>query len=171
MFFFCLFASIITKSKVSWKAVKPLKNVLCPCQSGQITYFLVSAYILAEEGYDVWMGNARGNFYSRRHVSFNPDAILNTDFWRFSWDEIGNIDLPTMIDYVLAYTGRSRLHYIGHSQGTTSFFVMTSLQPAYNEKIISMHALAPVAYMAHNRNPLLLVLSPFSTSLEVSLGT
>lgn len=74
------------------------------------------AYILAEEGYDVWMGNARGNHYSRRHVSLNPDSILNSNFWKFSWDEIGNIDLPTMIDYVLEQSGKSRLHYIGHSQ-------------------------------------------------------
>lgn len=64
----------------------------------------------------MWMGNARGNHYSRRHVSLNPDGILNTDFWKFSWDEIGNIDLPTMIDFVLARSGQPRLHYIGHSQ-------------------------------------------------------
>ncbi|XP_052754991.1 lipase 3-like [Galleria mellonella] len=127
------------------------------------------AYLLAEAGFDVWMGNARGNYYSRRHVRLNPNAIFNTRFWEFSWDEIGNIDLPTMIDYALEITGRDRLHYVGHSQGTTSFFVMGSLRPEYNDKIISMHAFAPVAYMAHNRNPLLLVLAPFSNNLE-SLG-
>ncbi|KAM3966179.1 lipase 1 [Aphomia sociella] len=124
------------------------------------------AYFLVEEGFDVWMGNARGNYYSRKHIRLNPDHILSTRFWEFSWDEIGNIDLPTMIDYVLDNTGRDRLHYVGHSQGTTAFFVMGSLRPAYNEKIISMHAMAPVAYMANNRNPLLLVISPFSNSIE-----
>ncbi|GBP41027.1 Lipase 3 [Eumeta japonica] len=123
-------------------------------------------YMLAEEGFDVWMGNARGNYYSRRHTSFNPDSLFNTDFWEFSWDEIGNLDLPAMIDYALAHTGQTRLHYIGHSQGTTSFFVMTSLRPEYNAKITSMHAFAPVAYMAHNRNPLFLVLSPIANSLD-----
>lgn len=79
-----------------------------------LMFFL--AYILAEEGFDVWMGNARGNAYSRRHVSLNPDSILNTNFWKFSWDEIGNFDLPAMIDYVLEATNEPRLHYIGHSQ-------------------------------------------------------
>ncbi|KAG6459451.1 lipase 3 [Manduca sexta] len=124
------------------------------------------AYILAEAGFDVWMGNARGNFYSRTHVRLNPDAILNTNYWKFSWDEIGNIDLPTMIDYVLVKTNRQRLHYVGHSQGTTAFFVMNSLRPVYNDKIISMHALAPVAYMAHNRNTLLLFMAPMANDVE-----
>jgi len=46
-----------------------------------------------------------------------------------------------MIDYVLAATGESSLHYIGHSQGTTSFFVMGSLRTEMNAKIRTMHAL------------------------------
>ncbi|KAJ8716126.1 hypothetical protein PYW08_013411 [Mythimna loreyi] len=124
------------------------------------------AYILAEEGYDVWMGNARGNYYSRRHIRLNPDAILSTAFWRFSWEEIGMIDLPNMIDYALKVSGQERLHYIGHSQGTTSFFVFGAMRPEYNAKIISMHALAPNAFMAHNRNPFLKVLSRYADNME-----
>nr|XP_021181586.2 lipase 3 [Helicoverpa armigera] len=124
------------------------------------------AYILAEEGFDVWMGNGRGNYYSRRHVTLSPDAHKSNVFWKFSWDEIGNKDLPAMIDYVLDETGEQRLHYVGHSQGTTAFFVLGSMLPAYNAKIISMHALAPVAYMAHNRNPLFKMLAPYSNKIE-----
>ncbi|VVC86707.1 unnamed protein product [Leptidea sinapis] len=123
------------------------------------------AYLLAEEGYDVWMGNARGNYYSRRHEWLRPDALLNTSFWNFSWDEIGHIDLPSMIDYTLEYTGKQQLHYIGFSQGTTSFFVMGSLRPEYNDKIISMHALAPVAYMANIPSLLFRALAPFATQI------
>lgn len=129
---------------------------------------LFSAYILAEEGFDVWMGNARGNFYSRRHLRLNPDALINTDFWKFSWHEIGYYDLPAMIDYALSHTGRDRLHYVGHSQGTTAFFVMGSSRPEYNAKINSMHAFAPVAYMAHNQSPLLRVLSRYASDIEVT---
>ncbi|KAL0822552.1 hypothetical protein ABMA28_004596 [Loxostege sticticalis] len=128
------------------------------------------AYLLAEQGFDVWMGNARGNYYSRRHVRLNPDAILSTAFWQFSWDEIGNIDLPTMIDYALARSGRERLHYVGHSQGTTSFFVMASLNPDFNRKIISMHAFAPVAYMAHNQSRLLNWIAGYANDIEFALS-
>ncbi|XP_069359251.1 lipase 1-like [Maniola hyperantus] len=124
------------------------------------------AYYLAEEGFDVWLGNARGTHFSRRHTTLNPDARFNSTFWQFSWDEIGNKDLPAMIDYVLDCTGKPALHYIGMSQGTTTFFVMAALRPDYNKKIISMQAMAPVAYMAHNNNPLFLLLSPYVRELE-----
>ncbi|XP_048005213.1 lipase 3-like [Leguminivora glycinivorella] len=124
------------------------------------------AYILAEAGYDVWLGNARGNRYSRQHAYINPTS---PKFWKFSWDEIGDVDLPAMIDYVLAMTGRNKLHYIGHSQGTTAFWVMCSLRAEYNHKIISMHALAPVAYLSHNKCPLLRVIAPFSNTIATFL--
>lgn len=106
-------------------------------------------FILADAGYDVWLGNARGNKYSRRHIKYSPDGFFRKKFWSFSWHEIGTIDLPAMIDYILNETDRQKLHYIGHSQGTTAFFVMCAELPAYNDKIILMNALAPVALMGH----------------------
>lgn len=113
------------------------------------------AYLLADRGYDVWLGNARGNTYSRKHVRHNPDGDRSErrNFWDNSWHEIGVIDLPTKIDYILDTTNFKRLHYVGHSQGTTSFFVMASELPEYNDKIISMQALAPVAFMSKLYSP------------------
>lgn len=115
------------------------------------------AYLLSKEGYDVWMGNARGNKHSRRHVEMEPS---NARFWDFSWHEIGCWDLPAMIDYVLNTTDTKSLKYIGHSQGTTSFFVMGSQRPEYNKKISLMIALSPVAFMSNSRSPLIRLLSP-----------
>lgn len=50
-----------------------------------------SGYALADVGFDVWMGNARGNRHSRAHTSFNPDGSREDrrKFWSFSWHEIG----------------------------------------------------------------------------------
>ncbi|GJQ72821.1 hypothetical protein Trydic_g20260, partial [Trypoxylus dichotomus] len=76
------------------------------------------------------------------------------------WHEIGTIDLPEMIDYILKATGQKSLFYIGHSQGTTTFFVMASEKPEYNDKIRLMVALAPVAYMDGIPNKFFRFISP-----------
>lgn len=39
---------------------------------------LFTAYMLAKKGYDVWLGNARGNTYSRKHKSLDPEK---RPFW------------------------------------------------------------------------------------------
>ncbi|XP_017025457.1 lipase 1 [Drosophila kikkawai] len=111
------------------------------------------AYYLYDNGYDVWLANCRGNRYSRSHVKLNA----NTDkaYWSFSWHEIGMYDLPAMIDAILVKTGYQKLSYFGHSQGTTSFFVMASSRPEYNAKIYLMSAMAPVAFMRHMKAPLM----------------
>ncbi|EFN81912.1 Lipase 3 [Harpegnathos saltator] len=100
-------------------------------------------FLLADQGYDVWLGNVRGSTYSRSHVKMSP---RNKDFWQFSYHEVGTIDLPNMIDYVLTYTGQGTLSYIGHSMGTTVLFVLLSTRPEYNAKISLGICLAPIAF-------------------------
>lgn len=101
-------------------------------------------------------------------MRLDPDRVsTREEFWKFSWEEIGSKDLPAMIDHILGRTGKSRIHYIGHSQGTTAFFAMGTLRPEYNDKITSMHAFAPVAYMEHNENILFKTLGPHANNIEV----
>ncbi|XP_022125086.2 lipase 1 [Pieris rapae] len=100
-------------------------------------------YILADAGYDVWLGNMRGTVHSAHRNLTRLDA----KFWNFSFDEHGKYDLPAMIDKVLSVTKLDRLFYIGHSMGTTNFFVMMSEKPEYNEKIVAFIALAPAVYI------------------------
>ncbi|KOC69317.1 Lipase 3, partial [Habropoda laboriosa] len=108
-------------------------------------------YILANAGYDVWLGNNRGNVYSRNHTS-----ILPTDrhFWNFSYHELGIYDLPAMIDYILDQTNCEQLFYIGHSQGSTQFWVTMTQRPNYNAKVKLMIGLAPVAFTGNIRGPI-----------------
>lgn len=94
------------------------------------------------------MGNARGNRNSRVHESLNPDdSREKLEFFDFSFEEIATRDLPAMIDYILQNTGQEKLHYIGHSQGGTTFLILNSMLPEYNNKIQSAHLLAGVGYM------------------------
>jgi lysosomal acid lipase/cholesteryl ester hydrolase len=67
---------------------------------------------------------------------------------------MGVYDLPAAIDYVLEQTSQPDLYYIGHSMGTTMFFVLTSTLTEYNAKIRLMTALAPIAYMAFVKSPI-----------------
>uniref|UniRef100_A0A182P4Y6 Lipase n=1 Tax=Anopheles epiroticus TaxID=199890 RepID=A0A182P4Y6_9DIPT len=119
-------------------------------------------YLLSDRGHDVWLGNTRGNRYGRNHTHLPPEE---REFWDFTFHEIGLYDLPAMVDHVLVQTGQSQLHYIGHSQGTTMFFVLNSLRPEYNRKFRLMHALAPAVFLSHLQNPLLRFLAQHETSI------
>ena len=115
------------------------------------------AYLLADAGFDVWLGNARGNIYSRENTKM---SLNSPKFWAFDWHDIGTIDIPAMIDYIIEETGEQQIHYAGHSQGTTVYFVMMSQRPEYNTKIKSAHMLAPCAFFEHGSSVVFRVLRP-----------
>ncbi|XP_077533938.1 gastric triacylglycerol lipase-like [Haemaphysalis longicornis] len=114
-------------------------------------------YILADAGYDVWLGNVRGNDFSS-HVKYSKTS---SEFWDFCFDDMIAFDLPAMIDYVLFKTRRKKLFYVGHSQGTLLLFGLLSDRPEYNRKIILFSALAPVTSITHLTSPFRLIL-PFA---------
>ncbi|XP_055678049.1 lipase 3-like [Lutzomyia longipalpis] len=120
---------------------------------------------LMESNFDVWMGNTRGSFYSNRHIS---PSVTSRKFWKFSWHEIGFYDIPAFINFILDYTKQPNLHYIGHSQGSTVFFVMTSLLPHFNDKVKSMQALAPAVFMSNVKSPLIRILARFVNVLTLT---
>ena len=86
----------------------------------------------------------------------------------FSWDQMGQYDLPAMLNLTLDTTRQEKLFYIGHSMGTTAFMVMSNLYPEMNEKIELANFLAPVAYMEHARTPLHYI-APFYEEIDVRL--
>lgn len=107
------------------------------------------AFRLVEGGYDVWLGNNRGNKYSKKSTQHSPSSNA---FWNFSMDEFAFYDIPDTIDYILATTFQPSLSYIGFSQGTAQAFAALSTSPQLNEKVAVFIGLAPAMAPAGLKN-------------------
>lgn len=70
------------------------------------------AFVLARGGYDVWLGNNRGNRFSRKHKTLDP---TQKEFWDYDWEDMGLRDTPDTTEYILNITGLEKINYIGHS--------------------------------------------------------
>jgi len=101
------------------------------------------AFLLADSGYDVWIGNIRGTKYSRAKVGNPNPSSFDLEFFDYTFLDIGLKDIPAGINYTLKVTGQDRLFYIGHSQATAGVFALLSRQPEFNKKIIAMAAMCP----------------------------
>lgn len=76
--------------------------------------FKAPAFMAVKDGFDVWLGNNRGNRYSLGHAHLKHDD-KTPEYWDFDFEEMGLYDLPAMFNYTLNYTGASKLSMIGHS--------------------------------------------------------
>ncbi|XP_051679307.1 lipase member J isoform X6 [Oryctolagus cuniculus] len=125
-------------------------------------------FVLADAGYDVWMGNSRGSTWSRKHKYLKTNS---KEFWAFSFDEMAKYDLPASIDFVLKQTGQEEIFYIGHSQGTTIAFIAFSTFPKIAERIKIFFALAPVFSIKHTKCPLLKMAYKLKSIIKNPAGT
>ena len=69
------------------------------------------AFVLANRGYDVWLGNNRGNKHGKNHILLSTKDKI---FWEFSFDEMALYDLPAAFNYIFLNT-QKLIIYIGHS--------------------------------------------------------
>ena len=59
------------------------------------------AFVLANHGYDVWLGNNRGNKYGKDHVNLSTS---DKAFWDFTFEEMATFDLPAGFHYIYNLT-------------------------------------------------------------------
>lgn len=102
------------------------------------------AFILADQGYDVWLGNTRGSKYSSKHSKFDLNSAQGrSQYWDFSLDQYVKYDVPDVVDYILERTGAKKVSYIGFSQGSAQALAALALNDDLNTKINRLFALAP----------------------------
>ncbi|WLF79268.1 hypothetical protein PVL30_003020 [Lodderomyces elongisporus] len=54
-------------------------------------------FLLVDLGYEVWLGNNRGNKYSKKHLKLSS---ASPEFWDFSLDELAYFDVPDSLKYI-----------------------------------------------------------------------
>ena len=104
---------------------------------------------LLKDNWDVWIGNNRGNIYSRYHTRISPESDAR-NFYDYSFYEMGKYDVPAMVDGILEITHEKQLTYAGYDLGATQMF--TALAYNFNSiqyKIWHFVALAPVVNLDH----------------------
>ncbi|KAK8270073.1 hypothetical protein V6Z11_D11G168800 [Gossypium hirsutum] len=100
-------------------------------------------FILADNGFDVWLANTRGTKYSRGHTSLSSN---DSAYWEWSWDELVQYDLSALVQYVQYKTGQ-KLHYVGHSLGTLIALAAFSEQGKLINMFKSAALLSPIAHL------------------------
>lgn len=110
-------------------------------------------YLLSDLGYEVWLGNNRGNKYSRKHLTL---LVKNPQFWNFSLDEFGYFDIPDTINYISQYYNHmEKINYIGFSQGCSQLFASLSLNPNLNSRLNLFIGLSPAIIPNNFHNSIL----------------
>ena len=90
---------------------------------------------LCEEGYTVYIPYIRGTQFSRSHLDY--DSSLNSKYWDFSFDHMAQYDVPANIKFVKNRDGVEKVYYIGHSQGTLTFFLAYMNNPEFMEQNVA----------------------------------
>ncbi|MCH0629871.1 alpha/beta fold hydrolase [Kocuria palustris] len=110
------------------------------------------AYMLVDQGYQVWLGNNRGNRYLRKHLRLSPS---DKQFWNFSLDEYAMYDIPASLEHIYQFNnGTLRITYVGFSQGCSQLLATLSLRPDLNNILNLFVGLLPAVIPQNLSHPI-----------------
>lgn len=136
------------------------------------------AFIAADAGYDVFLGNNRGSRFSKKHMTTWDAESVEVDqrrhYWDFSFQEMAEYDAKAFLDYITEETGNKKVTWVGESSGNTQMFYALAdpeLQPYFKEKLNLMVALAPLTRMDHMSSLLIKFWSNLSGIIGFTMNT
>ena len=114
-------------------------------------------FMFVNQGFDVWLGNTRGNKHSREHRWLDPDDAEDARiFFDYSFEEMGKYDIPAWIQYIRNETKRNKIVVVAHSQGATSAITkMVDDIKWWNERVEVFVSLGGVTRLDHSSSNLL----------------
>ncbi len=91
--------------------------ILCHGLMANRTFYTINgmdstAYLLMQDGYDVWAVDLRG-----RDKAGTPSFFFGEKKYNYSIDDYIQYDMEAIIDYVLSQTKSEKVNWIGHSMG------------------------------------------------------
>jgi pimeloyl-ACP methyl ester carboxylesterase len=116
-----------------------------------------TAFQASDNNFDVWLGNSRGNKYSKLLTeTIVPDGkkkVADPKYWDFSFQEMGEYDVPANVDYITKVTGVEKITYVGHSQGTSQmYYALATNEDHLSTKVNLFVALGPVMRLTNCRS-------------------
>jgi predicted alpha/beta hydrolase len=122
------------------------------------------ARYLTRRGFDAWVLELRGRGLA------HPGSAHEAS-WRWTFDDLAEMDVPTAVDYVARATGR-RVSWVGHSMGGMLLYAhLGRMGPASGAVCAGVTLAAPVAFPGVasdllSRLGLLLLGVPFSDTIH-----
>ncbi|KAJ3659192.1 hypothetical protein Zmor_010894 [Zophobas morio] len=121
------------------------------------------AFVLADAGFDVWLGNYRGTRYSQRHQNL---TVFDQIYWDHSMDDIVAYDYPALFSTILSNTDpNGKIVYIGHSLGTTLGLMYAAEYSDIVKSTMHMLILMSPAYTLANMKAPYRLAAPFGSAI------
>ncbi|WBW71317.1 triglyceride lipase-cholesterol esterase [Schizosaccharomyces osmophilus] len=100
-------------------------------------------FALVDQGYDVWLGNLRGNKYSKKNVKYGSES---REFWNFTLDSIAIFDIPSIVKYILSVNKSDSVAFVGFSQGAIMALAALSIDNELRKSVRAFIALSPAIF-------------------------